>query len=283
MPRPIVPILAALAYTACAAMALAPDLTPAPAPAPREDARHTPTPTPALLPVLDPVTPRPTVVAPAAVTPGATLEPSATLQPPTLPEGAFAFVAAFADQCTVLLDQVPALPQERNMSCEAAATRMVLAGRGLVLREEAILERMGLDPNPHLGFRGNVDGEFHREDLADYGTYAEVVARVIESYGAPAGVVYGMGDDELRAAVAGGSAVIVWMTRQPEPRIIEAEGYRLVDGEHVQVVVGLGAEGQFLVHDPWGARPDSGRAGTELVPEILHWDLFDRMAVVVPL
>jgi uncharacterized protein YvpB len=290
MAKRALPVVVALAYTACAALILAP----APASPSPPHGQPQPRPTQALQRVLheEPTPAPPTRAAPATRTPGpATVAPVAGYYPPTktalppappLARSAFDYVGTYGDECVVLLEQVPALAQERNLSCEAAAIRMVLAGRGLLVAEEAILDRMGLDPNPHLGFRGNVDGQFHLEDLADYGTYAEVVARVLASFGAPAEVRYGMSDAELRAAVEGGSAVIVWMTRQPEPRIIEADGYRLVDGQHVQVVVGLGHDGRFLVHDPWSIRPDSGREGTTFVAEIQQWDLFDRMAVVTP-
>ncbi len=271
MPKRVLLALAALAYLGTAILFLAL------VPPPRSYAR--PTPWPGSRPVLvvheEPPAPPPT--------PGRARAEAPHPPGPPLARGVFDFAQTYHSRCTVLHSQVPALAQEQNLSCEAAAMRMVLAGRGLVLAEETIVERMPHNPNPHLGFRGQVDGELHQEDMADYGTYAEVVAQVLASFGAPAEVRYGMSDAELQAAVRGGSAVIVWMTRRPEPRIIAGAGYELVEGEHVQVVVGLGSDGRFLVHDPWGARPDSGRPGTVLVPEIQQWDLFERMAVVVPL
>ncbi len=270
MPKRVLLILGALAYLGAAALFLA--LVPAP---------HSARPTPWT--DAQPVLAREEQPAPLR-TPGRARAEDAPYPPgPPLARGVFDYAQTYHSRCSVLLSQVPALAQERNLSCEAAAIRMVLAGRGLVLAEETIVERMPCNPNPHLGFRGQVDGELHQEEMGDYGAYAEVVAAVLASFGAPAAVRYGMGDAELAAAVRGGSAVIVWMTRQPEPKIIEAAGYRLVAGEHVQVVVGLGDGGGFLVHDPWGARPDSGRLGTVLVPEIQQWGLFGRMAVVVPL
>lgn len=267
------PIIAVLAYTlATAALAPlgGPQATRPPVAMP-EPVAPTPEPAPAA------TRPRPTA------TPRAT--PTLALRWPPVPltRSVFDFAEVYRDKCTVLLEQVPALAQERNLSCEAAAMRMVLAGRGLVVREEEILACMILDPNPHKGYRGNVDGPLHEPDMADYGAYAEEVARVLESFGAPARVVYGMSDDQLRAAIEHGRAVIVWMTRQPEPRIIDAGDYRLVDGQHVQVVVGLSTDGRFVAHDPWGARPDSGREGTEIMLAIRHWALFDRQAVVVQL
>ncbi len=199
------------------------------------------------------------------------------------PDEPYGFVARYAHESQVLLAQVPVLPQLRMLSCEAAAMRMVLAACGVRAGEEEILARMGKSDDPRVGFRGSVDGNGHDLALADYGVYAEVVQRVLRSYGVPATAVRGMGDWQLRQTVQSGKAVVVWVTAETEPTIIEGDGYRLVEGEHVYVVVGVLDDGQLLVHDPWGARADSGRAGTFPVPAIKQWDLFERMAVIVPL
>ena len=270
------PLIAALAYTLVAA-ALAPATPPRNTPQ-SPSGPQTPTVQPS--PEVQLATPTPAATAEPRVAPG--VEAPHWPAPP-LPRGAYDFAAALHSRCSVLLTQVPALAQAHDLSCEAATIRMVLAGRWLAVSEEEILARMGFDPNPHRGFRGNPDGKLLDPEMADYGAYAEVVARVLESFGAPARAVYGMSDDELRAAIEQGQAVIVWMTRQPEPKVVEADGYRLVHGEHVLVAVGLTADGRFVVHDPWGARPNSGRTGTFITPEIQNWELFDRMAVVVPL
>lgn len=271
------PLIAALAYTVAVA-ALAPAAAP---PTALGQPPQTPAPAPGLAaptPSAPLPTPEPTAM------PSPTPSFQAPLWPaPPIPRGAYDFAAALHGRTRVLLTQVPALAQAHDLSCEAATIRMVLAGRWLSVSEEEILARMGFDADPHLGFRGNPDGKLLDPEMADYGTYAEVVARVLESFGAPARAVYGMSDEELRAAIERGQAVIVWMTRQPEPKVVEADGYRLVYGEHVLVVVGVTDDGRFVVHDPWGARADSGRTGTFITPEIQNWDLFDRMAVVVPL
>lgn len=231
----------------------------------------------------------PPTPAPARATAEPSIAPTATVQgtpaptPKPGPDEPFAFVDRYRPLCDVLLDKVPALPQLRNLSCEAATMRMVLAARGVAASEEEILARMPRNENPHLGFRGDVDGDGHDEALKDYGTYAEVAAQALQSYGAPAQAVRGMSDGQLREAVRGGNAVIVWVTAKQQPRIIEADGYRLVEEEHVYVVVGLLKDGRLLVHDPWGVRADSGRDGTFAVWVMVQWDLFDRQAVVVPL
>ncbi len=205
----------------------------------------------------------------------------AAAEAPAAPDARYAFAGAFGPQCSVILEQVPALGQERNLSCEAAAVRMVLAGWGVAASEREILGRMGHDPDPRRGFRGSVDGAPGRPDLRDYGVHAEVVGAVLAGYGAPAEVVHGLADEELARAVSAGRAAIVWMSGYRKPVTLEEDGCRLVQGEHVLVVVGIGRDGRFLVHDPWGARPHSGRPGTYLLAHIPNWDLFERAAVLV--
>lgn len=214
--------------------------------------------------------------------------PSETTATPTPipkpgPDEPFAYISTYLSQAVVLLDTVPALPQLRTLSCEAATIRMVLAARGVEASEEDILARMPKSENPHLGFRGDPEGDGHDADLKDYGAYAEVVAEVLRSFGVPAEAVRGMSEWELRQTVRGGKAVIVWVTAEEAPKIIEGDGYRLVEGEHVYVVVGLLKDGRLLVHDPWGVRADSGRPGTFPVWLVENWELFDRQAVVIPL
>jgi len=209
--------------------------------------------------------------------------PTPTPIPKPGPDQPFAYVSTYRPEAAVLLDAVPALPQLRNLSCEVAAMRMVLAARGLGASEEEIFARMPRSENPHQGFRGDPEGDGHDPELKDYGVYAEVVAQVLQSYGVPAQAVQGMSDWQLRQAVHSGKAVIVWVTAEKEPRVVERHGYVLVEGEHVYVVVGMLKDGRLLVHDPWGVRADSGRPGTFPVWVIQQWDLFGRQAVVVPL
>ncbi len=230
------------------------------------------------------VTASPTLAGgPHGVTAAPTVPATSTPTPKPGPDEPFAYVERYRAESEVLLDTIPALPQLRNLSCEAATMRMVLAARGITPSEEEVLQRMGQSDDPRQGFRGDVDGDGHDPELSNYGVYAEVVERVLRSYGVPATAVHGMSDSQLRETVRGGQAVIVWVSARENPHIIEQDGYRLVEEEHVYVVVGLLKDGRLLVHDPWGVRADSGRVGTFPIWVIRQWDLFDRQAVVVPL
>mgnify|MGYP001821135218 CR=1 FL=1 len=48
--------------------------------------------------------------------------------------------------------------QSHNLSCESSAASMVARYHGVQLSEEEVLASLPASSNPHLGFRGNVDG-----------------------------------------------------------------------------------------------------------------------------
>jgi len=165
---------------------------------------------------------------------------------------------------------VPLYAQEHNLSCEAAATRMVLAHFGINRDEQEILKLLGRDPNPHKGFRGDVDGVLGFEN---YGVYAEPVARVFRNLGLQAQVRYRTSYDEIRTSLNSGNVVIVWLSKRDNPPVREEKTYRLILGEHVVVIVGYDSTG-FWVNDPWKGRHYH-------IVEIKNWYLFGRMAVLV--
>ena len=167
---------------------------------------------------------------------------------------------------------VPLYGQQRTLSCEAAAARMLAEYYGAVRSEGWFLSAFGSSDNPHAGFRGSVDGVFGWID--DYGAYAEPVARALLGAGVNASVGYGMTYDELRAVLDRGAPVIVWTSPRGD-FYDRPQGYRLVPEEHTYVVVGYDAAG-FVVHDPlYGGR----RLKLASIP---GWELFGHMAVVGP-
>ena len=165
---------------------------------------------------------------------------------------------------------VPLVGQQHTLSCEAATARMFAEFYGVSLSEGWFQSALGLSDNPHVGFRGNVDGVFGWID--DYGVYAEPVARALLGAGVNVTVRYGMTYDDLRAALDRGSPVIVWTS--PRGDYHDApDGYRLVPEEHTYVVTGYDSTG-FTVNDPlYGGR----RLKLAAIP---GWELFSHMAVM---
>jgi uncharacterized protein YvpB len=147
--------------------------------------------------------------------------------------------------------------QSRNLSCESSAASMVAHYFGLELSESEILAALPLHDNPHLGFRGNVDGP--TGGTQDYGVYAGPIVDILHDQGLQAWPVDG-GLDGIRSAIVRGRPVIAWVTYNcqtsvPETINIDGETVVLVPWQHVVVVTGYDAKG-IWANDPWDGKED---------------------------
>jgi uncharacterized protein YvpB len=151
--------------------------------------------------------------------------------------------------------QVTPQRQAHNLSCESAAASMAARYLGLDLGEADVLAALPRSENPHLGFRGSVDGP--TGGIQDYGVYAGPIRDVLSQRGLQAQPVPG-GLDGIRAAVARGHPVIAWVTYQmaastPVDVTIGGQQVTLVPNQHVVLVTGYNADG-FWANDPWDGR-----------------------------
>jgi uncharacterized protein YvpB len=147
--------------------------------------------------------------------------------------------------------------QSHNLSCESSAASMAAQYLGVPLSEAEVLAALPFDDNPYLGFRGNVDGP--TGGIQDYGVYAGPLAEVLERHGLQARHV-DAGVEGIRAAVARGNPVIVWVTYDcmvstPVEMIIGDQLVRLTPNQHVVVVTGYDADGVWA-NDPWDGQED---------------------------
>jgi len=153
-----------------------------------------------------------------------------------------------------LVLDVPAFRQTHRLSCEAAAAAMAAQFFDLPVGEAEILAALPRHPNPHKGFRGDVDGEHGRLD--DYGVYAAPIARVLTDLGLPVQSLAGGDAAEIRHHLRHGRPIIVWVTyelsaQRPQPvRLNDGETVTLVPYEHTMLVIGYNADG-FWVNDPY--------------------------------
>jgi len=168
-------------------------------------------------------------------------------------------------QWSVTLDQpplalildVPLLEQERSLSCEASAAAMAAQYHHLSVSEGDILNALPLHENPHLGFRGNVDGVYG--GLTDYGVYADPIRRVLSDLGLLVEPFSG-GIDEIKEHIRRGHPVLAWITydlqvQATQERLLAGPNNQpqivtLVPYEHVVLIVGYNREGLWI-HDPF--------------------------------
>jgi uncharacterized protein YvpB len=135
--------------------------------------------------------------------------------------------------------------QGHNLSCESSAASMAAQYHGTPLSESEALAALPLNDNPHLGFRGNVDGP--TGGIEDYGVYAGPILELLNDRGLHALPAEG-GLEGIRAAVARGNPVIAWITYNCQPQIpvttsIDGQEVTLVPFQHAVVVTGYNSVG----------------------------------------
>ena len=164
-----------------------------------------------------------------------------------------------AEQNLPLEARLTVAPQKQahNLSCESSAASMVAQYHGLALKEAEALAALPLNDNPHLGFRGDVDGP--TGGIQDYGVYAGPILQILKDRGLRAWPVDN-GLDGIKLAIARGNPVIAWVTydclpSKPTTRTIGGQEVTLVPNQHVVVVTGYNAEGVWA-NDPWDGREE---------------------------
>ena len=147
--------------------------------------------------------------------------------------------------------------QGHNLSCESSAASMVARFYSLAISEADVLAALPRNDNPHLGFRGNVDGP--TGGIEDYGVYAGPIMAYLNSRGLRAWPVEG-GLAGIKAAIARGHPVIAWVTYNclpstPVETDINGQSVTLVPNQHTVVVTGYNAQGVWA-NDPWDGQED---------------------------
>ena len=144
--------------------------------------------------------------------------------------------------------------QTLPLSCESRSAADWAGFNGVIIDELEFMRALPQSDDPDRGFVGDVNGEWGSLPPDAYGVHAGPVARLLQSYGLRAEARRYMTWDDLRAEIAAGRPVIVWVTGHVE----EGEGvvYTARDGrrtivaryEHTVIVVGYD-EATVLVVD----------------------------------
>jgi uncharacterized protein YvpB len=163
-----------------------------------------------------------------------------------------------------LILDTPLYRQEHSLSCESSAAAMAANYFGVAIRESDILHALPRHENPHLGFRGDVDGPYG--GLSDYGVYAEPIRQVLVGFGLDVEHLSG-GVKEIKQHIRGGRPVIAWVTyrlQAQSPRQVllanpssqsGIQAVTMVPYEHAVLVVGYNGDGLW-VNDPYAGTRD---------------------------
>lgn len=181
---------------------------------------------------------------------------------------------------TALLENMPVQQQSLPLSAESAALSMVTDYWGHQVSEWVFIENMPYHPNPHRGFRGDMNGGFG--GTADYGAYAKPLSTLLSNYGFVGEEFYTMGDPaELKARIDQGQPVLVWMTNRAAPQEAFSEWYQgerftLVPQQTVVVAYGYDENNIYV------ADPGNGQYATYSWSAFTSsWSLFDGMSMAV--
>jgi uncharacterized protein YvpB len=167
---------------------------------------------------------------------------------------------AYSDKVTILTKpplalilDAPVYQQAHSLSCESSAAAMAANYYGVGVNEETIIAALPKHDNPHLGFRGDIDGPYGGTE--DYGVYAEPIRQILVQLGLKAEHLVG-GVEEIKAAIRRGDVVMVWITYnlqvETPQQVTTSDGQivTLVPYQHVVLVTGYNASGLW-VNDPY--------------------------------
>ncbi len=191
----------------------------------------TSTPTP-----FQPVTSTPTYL-PTAM-PTATASPTPQPPTPTSPPPTPTLPPA------AMISEIRGRYQAFTLDCESRSAVDWAAYFGLTIDEVEFLNALPRSDNPEVGFVGDVNAPWGQIPPNPYGVHARPVARLLRAYGAKADAVYGMSWDALRAEIAAGHPVIVWVIGRvgrgtPIPYTASDGGRTIVARfEHTVIVIG---------------------------------------------
>lgn len=123
--------------------------------------------------------------------------------------------------------------QSYPLSCESRSAADLAAFWGSDITETQFLNALPRSDNPNVGFVGSVYGPWGYTPPHGYGVHARPVAVQLRAFGLQAKAHYGMSWDNLRAEIAAGRPVIVWVVGLVWAGT--AKTYTASDGEQVTV------------------------------------------------
>jgi LysM repeat protein/uncharacterized protein YvpB len=166
------------------------------------------------------------------------------------------------------------------LSCESRSAVDWAAYWGVHIGEAEFLMSLPRSDNPDAGFVGNANDAWGNVPPRSYGVHADPVAELLQAYGLQADAQRGLEWDDLRAEIAAGRPVIVWVIGQMWPG--SPISYTASDGhtttvasfEHTMILIGYDASTVTVV--------DAYSGWTQTYPLdsfLTSWSTLDNMTV----
>lgn len=132
-----------------------------------------------------------------------------------------------------IINGVTGKDQSLPLDCESRSAVDWAKFFGYNIGEIAFYNNLPISDNPDKGFVGNVNGRWGQIPPNDYGVHAEPVANLLRQYGVQAYAHHRLSWPELKAEIAAGRPVFVWIVGSVDNGIPEL--YTPLDGLHTVV------------------------------------------------
>jgi uncharacterized protein YvpB len=197
----------------------------------------------------------------------ALLLPSAARAGDELPESAY-------------VTGVPGHPQYYSLSCESRSAADWAAYWGVSISETEFLDRLPSSDNPEAGFVGRASDAWGGIPPNSYGVHAGPVAALLREYGLEAEANTGLSWDDLRAEIAAGRPVIVWIIGQmwggKRLSYTASDGQKVYIArfEHTMILTGYDAYSVYVI--------DAYSGASQIYPQgtfLNSWSVLNNMAI----
>lgn len=179
-----------------------------------------------------------------------------------------------------LIKGITGRKQTLSLSCESRSAVDWAAYWGVKIGEKKFLNKLPRSDNPEVGFVGNPNDAWGNIPPASYGVHAKPVAALLQQYGLDAQARKHMGWEELKAEIAAGHPVIVWVIGQMTGG--KAEKIKTKDGkwvtvakqEHTMLFIGYDAKKVYVI-DPYTGNNQTYTRSTFMK----SWSVLGNMAI----
>jgi len=170
-------------------------------------------------------------------------------------------------------------PQLYTLDCEAQAAVDWAKYFGVDINELEFIERIPKSDDPESGFVGNINGAMGQLPPNDYGVHASPIAALLKDYGLPAKAKHDWSCSGIKAEMAAGQPVIVWIVNMPFE--IDAQEYTASNGntttvarfEHTWIVTGYNASTVTVVDSEW-------TYNVNIITFLERWEALGKQAVI---
>ncbi len=183
---------------------------------------------------------------------------------------------------SAFIDGLVGRPQSYVLSCESRSAVDLAAFWGISISESEFLSNLPRSDNPNKGFVGDPNDPWGYTPPASYGVHAPPVAALLSQYGLRAEAGRGLKWRDLRAEIAAGRPVIVWVIGQmwggSAYTYTDAQGkdLKVAPFEHTMILIGYDAS-RVQVVDAY-----SGRTLYFPLDSFLSsWSVLGKLAVIV--